>query len=491
MEECAMSAKQRNQGSESAALRPRLKHPVIDSDGHWVEFGPDLMDYLKEVGGTRAAEGFRNRPYEGWHLTVPLKERRERRLDQPVWWGVPTRNTLDRATAMLPKLLYQRMGDMGMDFAVLYPTAALRIPFIADEETRKATCHAFNRYSAEQFREFSDRLTPVAMIPMYTPEEAIVELEYAVKTLGLKVAMMPSLLRRPIRAAVGPGGEPNPYAQWLDMLALDSEYDYDPVWAKCQELGIVPTFHTVSKGVGTRISPSNAVYNHIGHFGVAGEAICKALFLGGVTRRFPKLKFAFLEGGVGWACGLYSDLIGHWKKRNPKALEDIDPANLNREMLAHLFQRYGGKALADKLERWKLEGESYSPRTADPNASLDDFEACAIERAEQIRDLFIPNFYFGCEADDAANAWAFNTKANPYRARLNAVFGSDIGHFDVPDMTKVLTEAWELVDEELISETDFRDFVFANPVRLWAGNNPDFFKGTVVEQAARAVLAEG
>jgi predicted TIM-barrel fold metal-dependent hydrolase len=373
----------------------------------------------------------------------------------------------------------------------LYPTAALRIPFIADEETRKATCRAFNRYSAEQFREFADRLTPVAMIPMYTPDEAIVELEYAVRTLGLKVAMMPSLLRRPIRAAIDPGGEPNPYAQWLDMLALDSEYDYDPVWAKCQELGVAPTFHTVSKGVGTRISPSNAVYNHIGHFGVAGEAICKALFLGGVTRRFPKLKFAFLEGGVGWACGLYSDLIGHWKKRNPKALEDIDPANLNREALAQLFLRYGGKLLADKLERWKPEGEAYSPRTADPNASLDDFEACAIERAEEIRDLFIPNFYFGCEADDAANAWAFNTKANPYHARLNAVFGSDIGHFDVPDMTDVLTEAWELVEEELVSEADFRDFVFANPVRLWAGNNPNFFKGTVVEQAARAVLAEG
>jgi len=208
-----------------------------------------------------------------------------------------------------------------------------------------------------------------------------------------------------------------------------------------------------------------------------------------VTRRFPKLKFAFLEGGVGWAWGLYSDLIGHWKKRNPKALEDIDPANLNRDMLTHLFQSYGGKALADKLERWKPEGEAYSPRTADPDASLDDFEACAIERAEQIRDLFIPNFYFGCEADDPANASAFNIRANPYGARLNAIFGSDIGHFDVPDMTKVLTEAWELVDEELISESDFRDFVFANPVRLWAANNPDFFNGTVVEQQARTLLA--
>ena len=37
------------QGFESAALRARLKHPVIDSDGHWVEFGPDLMDYLKDT----------------------------------------------------------------------------------------------------------------------------------------------------------------------------------------------------------------------------------------------------------------------------------------------------------------------------------------------------------------------------------------------------------------------------------------------------------
>jgi predicted TIM-barrel fold metal-dependent hydrolase len=474
----------RSRGSASAALRARLSHPVIDSDGHWVEFGPQLFDYLREVGGTRAVEGFRARPFEAWHLTVPLKERRERRLDQPVWWGVPTRNTLDRATAMLPRLLYERLDEMGIDFAVLYPTAGLRTPFIADDELRRITSRAFNRFSAEQFRQFSDRLTPAAVIPMHTPDEAIEELEYAVRELGLKVAMMASLIRRPIRAA-----GPNPYARWLDTLALDSEHDYDPVWAKCQELGIAPSFHTVSKGIGTRTSPSNAVYNHIGHFGAAAEAICKALFLGGVTRRFPRLRFAFLEGGVGWACGLYSDLIGHWKKRNPRALEDIDPANLNRELLAELFACYGGAELAAGLGRWKLDSEAYSPRTADPDALLDDFAPCAIERAEQIRDLFVPNFYFGCEADDPINAWAFNARANPYGARLGAVFGSDIGHFDVPEMTQVLTEAWELVEDGLICEADFHDFVFGNPVRLWAGNNPDFFKGTVVESAARAALA--
>ena len=98
--------------------------------------------------------------------------------------------------------------------------------------------------------------------------------------------------------------------------------------------------------------------------------------------------------------------------------------------------------------------------------------------------------YFGCEADDPVNAWAFNKKANPMGARLNAIFSSDIGHFDVPDMTEVVPEAYELVEHELITEDDFRDFMFANAVRFWGEVNPDFFKGTAVEKQAAEVLAK-
>jgi predicted TIM-barrel fold metal-dependent hydrolase len=472
-----------NRSSSAAQLRAHLKHPVIDSDGHWVEFGPQLNEYLKRIGGARALDGFKSRPTEVWHLTIPLHERRERRLDQPIWWGMPTRNALDRATAMLPKLLYQRLAEFGFDFVVLYPSAGLRAPFIPDAELRQLTCRAFNTFSAELFAEYKDRLTPAAVIPMHTPQEAIAELEFAVG-LGLKVAMLASLIRRPIRSK-----QANPrYNEWLDLLGLDSEFDYDPVWRKCVELGVTPSFHSVSKGVGTRVSPSNAVYNHVGHFGVAGEAVCKALFLGGVTRRFPGLRFAFLEGGVGWACMLYSDLIGHWKKRNPAALADIDPANLDREALIKLFHQYGTKGAAEQAERLRQEAPEPSPRTGDPDASLDDFAACGIEHPQDIRELFVPQFYFGCEADDPANAWAFNRKANPYGARLGAVFGSDIGHFDVPDMTQVLPEAYELVEHELINEDDFRDFVFTNPIRLWAGSNPNFFRGTAVESEVAKVL---
>jgi hypothetical protein len=99
-------------------------------------------------------------------------------------------------------------------------------------------------------------------------------------------------------------------------------------------------------------------------------------------------------------------------------------------------------------------------------------------------------FYFGCEADDPSNVWAFNTRANPLGARLNAIFSSDIGHFDVPDMTEVVPEAYEMVEDGLATATDFRDFTFANVVRLFGRQNPRFFAGTRVAAAAEAVLCE-
>jgi predicted TIM-barrel fold metal-dependent hydrolase len=473
--------------TSSASIHARLTHPVIDGDGHWIEFEPTLLDYLKQVGGPTMVDRYRRNEYSTssrmWSQMTPEK-RRARRALQPAWWAFPAKNSLDRATAMLPRLLYERMADIGLDFAVVYPTLALFFPAMKDPEVRSAAYRAYNLMAADMFRGLEDRLIPAACIPMGTPEEALAELEVVVNQLGLKALMFSSLLRRSIEAAQK-DGVANSYATWLDTLGLDSQYDYDPVWAKCVELKVTPTFHTASQGVGTRASLSNFVYNHIGHFAAAGEAVCKSLFLNGVTRRFPTLKFAFLEGGVGWACTLYSDLIGHWKKRNAQALEYTNPANLNMEMIADYFQRYG----AESLTKHSDQLDSINQLLAGVEA-VDDFARCEITRPADIRDLFVPNFYFGCEPDDPVNVWAFRAKANPFNAKLNAFMGSDIGHFDCVDMTDVLHEAHELVEEGLMAEDEFRDFVFGNPVRLWGSANPDFFKGTVIEkQAAQCLTA--
>ena len=41
-----------------AQIRSGLDHPVIDGDGHWVEFDPVFAERMRKVGGDLAADGF-------------------------------------------------------------------------------------------------------------------------------------------------------------------------------------------------------------------------------------------------------------------------------------------------------------------------------------------------------------------------------------------------------------------------------------------------
>jgi predicted TIM-barrel fold metal-dependent hydrolase len=474
----------------AAQIKSRISHPIIDADGHWIEYGPVFAEQLRKVGGDAAVRGW-NAVGGGTRgvLSMTVAERRAKGVSQEAFWAHPEKNTRDRATAMFPRLLYQRLDEIGLDFAIIYPTGGLRVPRVGDGEGRRAASRAYNVVTADYFRDFADRMTPAAIIPMHTPDEALEELEFAVKQLGYKVAMFGSLMDRPLKGVGKVEGEAARFAIYQDVIGLDSEYDYDPVWAKCLELGIAPSFHSGARRAGLRMSPSNFVYNHIGHFAAANHAACKAMFLGGVTRRFPGLNISFLEGGSGWACMLYGDLLSHWEKRSRQGLEEVDPRNLDRSLLMNLAAEYGGDAFVAALKErdgWPSPGDE---KLTGGVAELDDYAACKITRKEDWHDLYVEPFYFGCEADDPSNVWAFNRKANPLGARLNAIFSSDIGHFDVPDMTGVLPEAYEMVEDDLVSAEDFRDFTFGNVVRLFGRQNPRFFDGTRVAKEATAVLS--
>ena len=480
--------------TKSAEIRARLDHPIIDSDGHTVEFTPAYLDYLRDVGGGDLAERYARRWTQlglgraSW-TKATWEQRRDTRWMRPPWWGIPAGNTLDRATATLPKLLHERLDAMGLDYTILYPTDGLFLHAQGDEELRRATCRALNRFQADLFAQYADRMTPAAVIPMHTPEEAIAELEHAV-SIGLKVMLIPSYVTRPIPALARTyPNDPDVLreATWLDAFGLDSDYDYDPFWRRCIELRVAVGAHSSGMGFSDRRSISSYVFNHMGHFGAAGELLCRSLFLGGVTYRFPDLRVVLLEGGVTFGCRLFADLIGHWEKRNIKALEaNLNPDRLDRELVHRLFGEYGGRLVEGKLDQVD-QALGIGQHDLDP-ALRDEFAACHLERVEDIRDRFIPNFYFGCEADDPLNVWAFNRQVNPLGVQLKALLGSDIGHWDVPDMTEVLEEAYELVEHELLSPADFRAFACDNAIELYAGLNPEFFDGTVVEQTAREVL---
>jgi predicted TIM-barrel fold metal-dependent hydrolase len=392
---------------------------------------------------------------------------------------MPAANTLDRATAMLPGLLYERLDELGLDYTVLYTTIGFSLIGIEDEELRRASCRALNRMRADMAAGFGDRLTAAAVIPMHTPQEAIEELEYAVKELGMKSAMVASFVKRPIPMVARKYREAARFAYTLDVYGIDSEYDYDPFWAKCQELGIAPTFHSLGYTWGSRQSHSNYVYNHVGSFAASAEAICKGLLMGGVPMRFPKLRFGFLEGGVAWAIMCYCDLVSHWQKRNGEAMrESLNPALVDQKLFASLVARYARRQTDGELANLR----DFTPGMASSSdMPIDEFEKSGIRRAEDIRDIFVDRFYFGCEGDDPLTAMAFNPRGIPFSAKLKPLYGSDIGHWDVSDMSKIAEETYELVEDGVIDEESLRSFLLDNPVAFWTANNRDFFKGTALE----------
>ena len=338
------------------------------------------------------------------------------------------------------------------------------------------------------FAPHKDLMTPAAVIPMNTPEEAIEELEYAVKTLGFKVVIAGGPVRRQIAEAARRSPETAMFSTWIDVLAQNSMYDYDPFWKKCIELKVAPTSHVGSQGYGFRSSTESFVYNHIGHFAAAHEAYAKALILGGVMRRFPQLRVGFLEGGCGWATNLYNDTVDHWEKRNMASMrKHLDPANLDSKAVAELFAKYGGKMAGEDCAD-ALGNNAGHKLPPEKESDLDEWAKAQIASEADFAEFF-SRFYFGCESDDRMAAVAFNPRLHHGGIKLKAFFSSDIGHFDVPDIRAVLHEAYELVEEELLTEDDFRNFTFVNLAKMHTALNPDFFKGTVVEDAVNKINA--
>src|SRR5215468_10565918 len=258
--------------SKSTAVRAKLDHPVIDGDGHWLEPIPIFLDYLREVGGPSIVDKFVTKTKDtSWYEMAPA-DRMDRRPHRPTWWGEPA-NSLDRATAMVPRLFYERLDDFGIDFALVYTSLGLFYVSNPDEELRRSVARAVNRMNAEMFRPFKDRMTPAAVVPVHTPQEAIEEATYAVRELGLKVIMIANHVRRPVPASARLVTDPLTHGRmFIDSLGFESAYDYDPFWRTCLDLRVAVTAHSGSMGWHGRESVDSFTFNHIGHFANASHA---------------------------------------------------------------------------------------------------------------------------------------------------------------------------------------------------------------------------
>jgi len=448
------------------AIRRSLDHPIVDADGHLLESVPMLLDTVERVAGTDVVAGLKRVIPDLFTGAGSAEEG----LPRGPFWPSPT-DALYQATVMVPALLAERLGEIGLDFMVLYPSLGLALCTIPDEEIRRGSIRALNTMIEEITREHSRVLTPVAVIPMHTPEEAIEELRF-VHELGIKVAMIPPGVARPLARYP----DQFPLLAHMDRFGIDSAHDYDPAWQTFQELGFAVTTHgavALRYLPGGRGSPTNYSYNHVLGHGYLQSELCRSLVYGGVPMRFPDLPFFFLEGGVAWAIEMLGALEEHYEKRGPKGLARYDPARLDVAELQALLSRYGFPE-----EPPEMVGEiDRSPW------ARDEFEDSGLRSEDDLARIFGDQFYFGCESDDVAVHRALDGPGNPMGVRLRPVFSSDIGHWDVPQLDDPLPNSYRLVDQGQLSKEAYRAFVFEEVVRIHTRLNPEFFSGTVIEDA--------
>src|SRR5437867_4053838 len=125
-------------------IRAHLDHPIVDGDGHLLEFLPLVFDFVQEEAGPDVLDRlkrFNQQRFTSGEGFLPVR----------VFHGLPAEHTLDRMTVTLPKLLYGRLDEIGIDFSLLYPSFGLPLLCFPDAEVRQAGARAINRYLAEVF----------------------------------------------------------------------------------------------------------------------------------------------------------------------------------------------------------------------------------------------------------------------------------------------------------------------------------------------------
>lgn len=459
-------------------VREAAGHAIIDADAHHVEISVAFADFVRDHGAGKLLDDPAVRAAglsdEGGEHVPSLADRRRRDVSaRPVWWTPG--DTLDYASVALPGLYHERLADAGIDFAVVYPSRGLTLLSLPRQESRAGLSRLYNEWVAETYAPYRDRLSPVAVIPTDTPDEGIDALDHAV-SLGLKAFLIPSFNWRPIPEFAG---APEPYRsrlQRIDAYGLDSDYNYDPFWEKAVDLDAPLSCHTSGFKLTGHFSPSNYSFA-AGHFAAVAEATAKSLVLGGVLTRFPGLRVGLLEGGVAVGVRVYGDLVSRFSKRGGAGLSRLDPSRIDAERVRELAGTHAPGLL-------KYRPEQLVPGVTAPDGQGDDFAASGVSSAKDIADIFSRNLYWGCEGDDPLVGLAYDERVLPFGARPRPLFGSDLGHWDVPSFTMPLAEAWELVDDGILTPEQFREFTRDNPARYYGAA---CFTGTAVEAEARRV----
>jgi len=175
----------------------------------------------------------------------------------------------------------EHLDDQCVWGEVVYPSLGLWNGQIEDPNLVAEAAKVLNDYVYDELIRTSPRFVPTATLPLQSVELSVKEAQRCAG-LGFLAIFIPT--------EVTNGG---PF--WNDDR-------WEPLWAACEEAGLVVGVHIGTDASGTRPyrNPGGALLNYLDTtFG--GQRAAAQLVAGGVFERHPALKVLISEGGATWA----------------------------------------------------------------------------------------------------------------------------------------------------------------------------------------------
>lgn len=281
---------------------------IIDGDGHVIEDVPAIMEYLPKEFRESSLIGLSGTLFPSPPpFTVSLARLPEGAGGDPGLEGWT-----------------QLMDDLSFGAAVLYPTYGLSHSWLVDADLAIAAARAYNDWLAATYLT-SPRLKGMALLPMQEPDAAVDELRRSVTELGMLGAVL----------------LPTGLSQHLGAKA------YWPVYAEAERLQCCISVHGgIHAGLGIDKVNVVAVQHALGHACAQAISLGSMLF-NGVFDRFPTLRIAYLEGGVGWLLMAMERYSGSYASVTP-----LDPRK-------ELIQLDSGESVADYIAKRIEEGRLF------------------------------------------------------------------------------------------------------------------------------------
>ena len=233
-----------------------------------------------------------------------------------------------------PKLtgISERLKDMdrmGVDIQAVCP-APYHFFYWPEAGYGAELAREVNEGIAKIVADTPDRFVGMGSVPLQNAELAIKELEYCVKSLGM----------RGIEICTNVNGK----------NLTDPSLGLDKFFSRCEELGVVIFMHPLGWTQADRLT--NHYFNNVIGNPLDSTVAVSHLIFDGVLARYPKLKFIVAHGG-GFIAHYWARMDHAWRaradcrtviKRPPSSYLEkfyFDTITFDPEMLKRLIDRFG------------------------------------------------------------------------------------------------------------------------------------------------------